>query len=247
MEKSNASQSNSFWNQLLRWCVIPVGRYAHTFCYILFTPERFFRFAQNEKITSYVDISDGRLWSRLRQPLAPFRYLTFTATFFTIVMGFFLGHLQSQLLSLKFIFSFLIIAIALAIYMVVVTRRFRDISFFVNYFCYNISAIYLILLAPLLLGILLLSYFDYNWFIERIISEDLSVVWLAVGFVCSLYLLWSWLIVYLYVVHPVLTFHKIFGTNVYGLVLSIVLFWSVSLTVFLFFYVSHYREMLMSN
>ena len=105
MEKNNASKSNSFWNQLLRWCVIPVGRYAHTFCYILFTPERFFRFAQNEKITSYVDISDGRLWSRVRQPLAPFRYLTFTATFFAIVLGFFLG-LQSQFLSLRLNFFF---------------------------------------------------------------------------------------------------------------------------------------------
>ena len=96
------------------------------------------------------------------------------------------------------------IAIVLAIYMVVITRRFRDVSFFVNYFCYNISAIYLILLAPLLLGILLHSYFDSNWFIviERIISKELSVLWLAVGFVCSLYLLWLWLIMYLYVVHP---------------------------------------------
>lgn len=84
MVESNPSQSNSFWKQLFRQCVIPV-RFFYTSCYILLTPERFFTFTLKKKITSYVDISNDHLSSRMRQPLVPLSYLTFTATFVTYI------------------------------------------------------------------------------------------------------------------------------------------------------------------
>lgn len=230
MGKDNPSRSNAFWKQLFRHCVNPFSRYLCTVLYILCTPERFFTFALKKKITSYVDISDDHLSSRVRQPLAPLSYLISTATFVAIVISLYIGSsLLSQFLSLGFIFSFLIIAIIFAVYMVIVTGRFKDITFFINYFCYNISTIYFAIFMPLLL-VFLFSFFDWNRKLKMLISEESFIVWFIVGLVCFLYLLWSWLVTYLYIVHPVLTFHKTFGINIYRLVFSILLFWSVFLT-----------------
>ena len=222
MSESNSSKPNLVRKQLFRLYVIPAVRYVFTLYYILLTPRRFFTFALKKEITSYGDTSDDLPRSPVRQPLYPITYLTTTTAFIIIVIYCCFDSPESSPSSQElpidwqFIFFLMIASIIYGIYMAFITGKFKYVTFFINYYCYNFSIFYFIGAAYLLLFDFLSILFAWNR--NSLFSEESSVMWLVRFCFLVFYL-------YLCIVHPVLTFHKVFRINVRLLVVSTLLFW----------------------
>ena len=255
MGEGNQSKPNAFWKQPLQYTVIPCCRYLWTLFYILCTPKRFFMFALKKEITSYVDISDGHLSSLMKQPLTSYSYLSSSITLIILATGSStnISWLPLPELSLsKVLFStlgitvfFMVILIISSICMAIITRKFKYVTFFINYHCYNIGTMFFMLIAmffilfPLLLLPSLFFTYDLNWISQVLLgkSEEPLVVQLIVGLVVwfPFFLVFLWP-PYVCVVHPILIFHKVFRINIYCLVVYILLSWSIIMTVYGIFF-----------
>lgn len=208
-----------FWQQTTNLFLRPVNKYIRTIFFFVFQPVEFGRFLQETYSQSTDDRLQGNdpLGRMAGLILMPVPYL---ATSLIILLPVpFLESNSSELLDwVQQYIYFVGASVAIAVYMTITTWEYKRFKFYFYYFCYLIGTFQVLTTAAvLLLGAITLLFFG-NALPSAIDEFDRPKNPFFLWAFCSAALLWVWICVYVYAVHPILTFFYVLKIDVYRLI-----------------------------
>lgn len=213
---------SSFWQQTTNLFLRPANKYIRTIFFFVFQPVEFGRFLQKIYSQSNDDQLQGSdpPGKRAELILMPVSYLVTTTTFSILLSAPLLGSDSSKLLDgVQQYVYFVGVSFVIAVYMTITTWEYKRFKFYFYYFCYLIGTFQVLTTAAVLLLVTITLLFFFSNALPPAIDEfnppkDPFFLWAF----CSVALLWVWICVYVYAVHPILTFFYVLKVDVYRLI-----------------------------
>lgn len=244
--RGEVPNGTSFWQQTTNLFLRLANRYIRTIFFFVFQPVEFGRFLQKIYSQSTDDQlqGSGPLGKRAGIPLMPVSYLVTTTTLLFLLSAPLLGSNSSKLLDgVQQYLYFVGVSFAIAVYMTITAWDYKRFKFYFYYFCYLIGTFQVLTTAAVLLLVSITLLFFINA-LPSAIDElnplgDPFFLWAF----CSVALLWVWICVYVYAVHPILTFFYVLKIDVYRLIFFYGFLWTFILAVVVAYFLLNFDHL----